>query len=300
MIVAVASGKGGTGKTSVAVGLALTAPAPVMLLDCDVEAPNANLFLRLPVTASESVTVPVPRVDSARCTGCGACGRFCRFGAIVAFGARPLVFPELCHACGGCARICPATAIVETGHAIGTLDSGASGTDLGWAQGRLAIGQPMAPPLIRAVRQRGAGARRVIVDAPPGTACNLLAATRGCDLVLLVAEPTPFGRHDLELTIATLQTVGLPLVVAINRAGEGDDLIEALCAARGVPIVARFPDDRRVAEAYARGDLAAVAQGLWRTELPDLWRALEARMAGTKSDGNEKERARLAAVVVAH
>lgn len=45
MIVAIASGKGGTGKTTLAVNLAVALNAPVQLLDCDVEEPNADLFL---------------------------------------------------------------------------------------------------------------------------------------------------------------------------------------------------------------------------------------------------------------
>lgn len=44
MIIAIASGKGGTGKTTVAVNLARIFAEPVQLLDCDVEEPNAHLF----------------------------------------------------------------------------------------------------------------------------------------------------------------------------------------------------------------------------------------------------------------
>lgn len=61
MIVAVASGKGGTGKTTIATSLAIMltlSGVPVSFLDCDVEAPNAHIFLRpeldqeIPVTLS--------------------------------------------------------------------------------------------------------------------------------------------------------------------------------------------------------------------------------------------------------
>jgi len=44
LIVAVASGKGGTGKTTVAVNLALSIGS-VRLLDCDVEEPNVHTLL---------------------------------------------------------------------------------------------------------------------------------------------------------------------------------------------------------------------------------------------------------------
>ena len=45
MILAIASGKGGTGKTTVAVNLARVLERPLQLLDCDVEEPNSHLFL---------------------------------------------------------------------------------------------------------------------------------------------------------------------------------------------------------------------------------------------------------------
>jgi MinD superfamily P-loop ATPase len=49
MIVAVASGKGGTGKTTIATNLAVSLKdtLPVRLLDCDTEEPNAHLFIDL-------------------------------------------------------------------------------------------------------------------------------------------------------------------------------------------------------------------------------------------------------------
>ena len=55
MIIAVASGKGGTGKTTVATAMALAAEKPVLFLDCDVEEPNAFLYLRPQLTVRRPV-----------------------------------------------------------------------------------------------------------------------------------------------------------------------------------------------------------------------------------------------------
>jgi len=84
MIIAVASGKGGTGKTTVATSLALsiaedgaTGPEKPLFLDCDVEEPNAALFLRPTLTSLEEVGILIPQVDLDRCTYCGRCAEVC-------------------------------------------------------------------------------------------------------------------------------------------------------------------------------------------------------------------------------
>ena len=82
MIVAVASGKGGTGKTTIAVNLARTAGAPVQLLDCDVEEPNDHLFLSGNLEQTEIVNIPIPEVDEDLCNGCGECVAVCPAEAI--------------------------------------------------------------------------------------------------------------------------------------------------------------------------------------------------------------------------
>jgi MinD superfamily P-loop ATPase len=106
LIVAVASGKGGTGKTSLAVNLALSI-GRVQVLDCDVEEPNAQLLLHTTQLRTEPVYTAVPKVDEALCTYCGDCSKFCRYNALFTLKDKILVFPELCHRCGGCAIVCP-------------------------------------------------------------------------------------------------------------------------------------------------------------------------------------------------
>jgi MinD superfamily P-loop ATPase len=85
----------------------------------------------------------------------------------------------------------------------------------------------------------------------------------GADALLLVTAPTVFGVHDLKLGRSLGRTLGLPMAVVVNRDGTGRFDVDALCAEWEVPIVARIPFDRRIAEVYATGGLVADA-------LPDI------------------------------
>jgi MinD superfamily P-loop ATPase len=267
MILAIASGKGGTGKTTVAVNAARAFGSEVLLLDCDVEEPNAHLFLPGRVDTAETISIPVPQVDESLCDGCGECGSFCEYHAIVSFGTLPLVFPEMCHGCGGCTMVCPPKAIREVERRIGTVETIRAG-NITLIQGCLDVGVAMAPPLIRAVKTRLRGDLPAILDAPPGTSCPVIATIRDVDFVVLVTEPTPFGLHDLKLAVETVRELGIPFGVVINRVGVGDDRVHAYCGAENIPVLLEIPDDRRIAEAYSRGELIVEAlpeyRGLFR------------------------------------
>ena len=275
--IAIASGKGGTGKTTVAVHLAAFLAEQgrsVQYLDCDVEEPNGHLFLKPQIERSEEASIPVPSINAALCTSCGQCAKVCEFNAI-AIIKKPLVFPELCHGCGACALVCPVGAIREKPRPIGIVETGHAGT-IAFAQGRLNVGEPMSPPLIRAVKAHRAPNAIALLDAPPGTSCPVVATVRGADCVVLVTEPTPFGLHDLSLAIETLRPMGLPLGVIVNRA-DADHSVQDFCHAKTIPLLAELPDDRRVAETYARGELLFDRLPEWRELFKALWHQIETR-----------------------
>ena len=182
----------------------------------------------------------------------------CRYSAIVSMGRSVLVFPELCHGCGGCSMVCEPGAIEEVLHETGTVATGTSGK-IAFVHGLLKIGQAMSAPVIRQVKAAGPMADVVIVDAPPGTSCPVIESVKGADYVILVTEPTPFGLNDLRLAVDMVRALAVPFGVVINRAGLGGDELRTYCESEDIKILAQIPDDRRIAEAYSRGEVICAA-----------------------------------------
>ena len=274
MIISIASGKGGTGKTTVATNLALSLNSQVCFLDCDVEEPNAHLFIKPEFNVTEKVSTPVPEVDESKCTHCGKCGEICQFKAIIVIADTVLVFPELCHSCGGCMEVCPEDAIRETDRELGIIQQ-AQFNGLEFVHGRLRVGEAMAPPLIRKVRDFQKPDILTIIDAPPGTSCPVIAAMKGADFILLVTEPTPFGLHDLKLAVGAVRVLNIPCGLVINRADIGDNGVRDYAEQEGIPLLMEIPFDRKIAEAYSRGEILVEFIPEWKEKFQALYRAIE-------------------------
>ncbi|MCP4343684.1 MAG: (4Fe-4S)-binding protein, partial [Desulfobulbaceae bacterium] len=198
----------------------------------------------------------------------------CRFRALTVVGKKVLVFPELCHSCGGCVEVCPEGAIVEGRRILGVMESGNCG-ELGFSQGRLRVGEAMSPPLIKKVRSRRNGAKIIIIDAPPGTSCPVIAAMKGSDFVLMVTEPTPFGLHDLKLAVEAVKILGIPSGLIINRSDMGDDQVVKYASEEGLPILMEIPFDRKIAEAYSCGKPIVEIMPEWLDEFQTLYHRIE-------------------------
>ncbi|MEN6389008.1 MAG: ATP-binding protein [Syntrophomonas sp.] len=243
MKIAVLSGKGGTGKTLVSVNLAAVA-GQSCYIDCDVEEPNGYLFFKPENIESEKISVKIPLVDETLCNGCRICVEFCKFNALAYINDKLLIFEDVCHSCRGCVLFCPEKALTERNKVIGSILKGVS-ENVTVATGILDIGEASGIPIIKKLlHYMPAGTS--FIDCPPGSACIVMKSIEDADYCILVAEPTLFGVHNLNMVHELVELFGKPHGVLLNKCLEGENPAEKYCLDRSIKILGRIPFDKEL------------------------------------------------------
>jgi len=263
MKIAVASGKGGTGKTTVSVNLYRTIgkyfDKNIRLVDCDVEEPNDAIFFHdLKLVEKKEVHQLIPKIDVEACTFCRKCVEWCEFNAITI--VKSLGFAEvnndLCHSCGACSVACEFGAITEYPQPLGIISHFDTGIGNGFTEGRLEIGSAMQTMLIKEVKKEVSQNSSVIIyDAPPGTSCPVVETVSDADYIVLVTEPTPFGLHDLKITVDLLTDLAKPFGVIVNKAGLGSDEVYSYLDKKNIEFLGDIPFTKEYAANYASGNI---------------------------------------------
>lgn len=242
MKIAVLSGKGGTGKTLVSVNLAAAAE-PSVYIDCDVEEPNGHLFLKPEEILEETISVKIPMVHNELCSGCRKCVDFCKFNALASIKNKLIVFEDVCHSCGGCILVCPQKALTEKEKVIGKIQKGISGEVTVWT-GILNTGEATGIPIIKKLLANNASAEQLtFIDCPPGSACIVMESIKDADYCVLVAEPTLFGVHNLNMVYELVKLFNKPFGVVLNKCLEEENPAERFCLEKNIKILGRIPFD---------------------------------------------------------
>jgi MinD superfamily P-loop ATPase len=254
----VISGKGGTGKTSLVAAFASLAQNKV-LCDADVDAADLHLIMDPQIREQhdfESGHTAI--IDLDTCTECGLCRELCKWNAISeAF----VVDPIACEGCGVCYYFCPARAIEFPVNTCGKWFI--SDTRFGpMAHASLGIAEENSGKLVTLIRQEGRklaeqqNADLLLTDGPPGIGCPVIASIGGAAAVLIVAEPTVSGRHDMERVADLAAFFRVPAMVCVNKFDLNPDqaeAIEAFAGRKGIAVVSRIPFDPVFTKAMVEG-----------------------------------------------
>ncbi len=255
------SGKGGTGKTTIA-GAFIKLSQAQAYADCDVDAPNLHLITShtAPKHSAAYYGLPKAQINPARCIACDQCRQHCRFNAIT---VNPTYAADIfaCEGCRLCAYICPADAVSMQPHAAGELMLYAKENET-FSTAQLQMGSGTSGMLVSEVKKQlrsaAGNAPFAVIDGSPGIGCPVIASLSGVDWVLIVAEPSISGIHDMERIVDTAAKFGVQTAVCINKYDtntQKSEEIEALCKQRRLAFTGKIPFDPKAVTAANNGSV---------------------------------------------
>ena len=241
MQVAVLSGKGGTGKTLLSVNLSYLADNSTYI-DCDVEEPNGLLYYKLEKKTTQDIKIKIPKIDHDKCIGCEKCTNFCKFNALAYILDKVRVFKDLCHSCGGCKLVCPTGAISEIDKVVGHVYSGEIDSTQIYT-GEMIVGVESGIPIIDNLLSKVKDSNRfVFVDSPPGNGCSVMESIKDANYCLLIAEPTIFGLHNLNMVYNLAKKFDKKIGLVINKY-TNDNIINDFAIEHNINIIGTLPMD---------------------------------------------------------
>ena len=254
----VVSGKGGTGKTSLTAAFAALAKNSV-LCDADVDAADLHLLAKPEILqTSDFQGGNTALINPEKCSQCGLCREMCRFSAI---GEDLVVDSISCEGCGVCVFLCPEKAIDFPINTCGQWFI--SDTRFGpMVHARLGIAEENSGKLVTLVRREAKKVAEkqdmslMITDGPPGIGCPVIASIGGASAVLVVAEPTVSGVHDMQRVAKLAAHFKVPVMVCINKADLNPDQakrIEEIAATHGMSFVGAVSFDPVFVESMVAG-----------------------------------------------
>ncbi|MHA1377924.1 MAG: P-loop NTPase [Candidatus Helarchaeota archaeon] len=266
--VTVLSGKGGVGKTTLTASLAALFEndgEKIIAVDTDVDAPNLLLILGGKEKEKKSIEASAKAFfDLTNCRHCGACEKVCKFGAISWDQENDLpIFSRLhCEGCGACSLVCPEKCIEIKPVKSGTVIHVESKLGFPVITGDIEIGDASsgkivseAKTLARELSKKGK-IDTLLVDGPPGVGCPVIASASGSSYIILVSEPTPAAKHDLEraLDIASFFCNRIGLV--INKADINQEFTNQLieyAKIENLDLLGTIPVDDSIPKAIING-----------------------------------------------
>lgn len=267
MRVVVLSGKGGTGKSCVVSSLALelSKKRKLVVVDGDADCPNQHILFPGTDVKRKKLYVSKVAVINHKCNLCNKCLEVCQFGALKAENG--IRVDELrCEGCGACVLACPQGAVKLVRKLSGDMFVRET-KNFPLVYGRLIPGESGSGKIVHELRREGEEVARriegelVVVDAPAGIGCPVIASVSGCEYAIGVLEPTPAGMKNLERALEMVEYFRIPYSIVMNKFGISEENERKAVRRFEGKIIARIPYDEEVPRLLAEGIPPVLGRG---------------------------------------
>ncbi|MCR5346161.1 MAG: ATP-binding protein [Fretibacterium sp.] len=289
------SGKGGTGKTTAAAAFIDFLKAEAFA-DCDVDAPNLHLVtgMKAQPECRDYFGSQKAFIDPLKCTGCGACLEHCHFNAVVRHGEVCEISEYACEGCGVCEYICPQNAVTMREDIAGEQRLYKDGRVFSTAKLKMGRGNSgkLVTEVKKALVKAAPDSELAVIDGSPGVGCPVIASVSGADLVLIVAEPSLSGIHDMERILKTTAMLRVKTAVCVNKydlCPEKAEDIERYCRENSVPFAGRIPFDKQVSDAVNEGHSLASVDCPAGEALKNILKSVQVLLREKKNNGESRK-----------
>ena len=84
-----------------------------------------------------------------------------------------------------------------------------------------------------------------------------MESIKDADYCVLVAEPTLFGVHNLNMVYELVKLFNKPFGVVLNKCLEGENQAEKFCLEKNIKILGRLPFDSELGMLNSNGEIVA-------------------------------------------
>ena len=153
--------------------------------------------------------------------------------------------------------LCPQNALTERKKSIGKIIEGVS-EQVYLYTGMLDTGEASGVPIIKELFQKtkDISDKDIFIDCPPGSACVVMESIKDADYCILVAEPTIFGVHNLNLVYELVTLFKKPFGVILNKCMDERDPAEEFCVENKIKILGKIKFDKTLGKLNSEAQIA--------------------------------------------